>query len=223
MEASITHTRKESMVRSHLFLRRTMGILGIALPFTLLYVGMMFHTEPQASVSDYFHTNMQRVFVGVIVTFGLFLIAYTGYHRHDNLLGNFAGFCALGIVIFPTTPSCATRIEEIVGIIHLACAGLFFVSLMIFSVHFFRKGKGDPGQRKKHRNRIYLGCGILMGLSILLIATHKLLEFPAYEHSVFWLEAVALVAFGISWLIKGKFIIADVEDQEAVFAAGTQE
>ena len=200
-----------------------MGILGIALPFTLLYVGMMFHTEPQVSVSDYFHTNMQRVFVGVIVTFGLFLIAYTGYHRHDNLLGNFAGFCALGIVIFPTTPLDATRTEEIVGIIHLACAGLFFVSLMVFSVYFFRMGKGEPGQRKKHRNRIYMGCGILMGLSILLIVTHKWLGIPAHQNSVFWLEAVALVAFGISWLIKGKFILTDVGDQEAVFAGLIQE
>jgi hypothetical protein len=221
VDTTVEEIRKDSMVRSHLFLRRTMGVLGIVLPFTLLFVGKMFGTVPQASVSDYFHTNMQRAFVGVIVTFGLFLIAYTGYHRHDNLLGNFAGFCALGIIIFPTTPVDPSPIRETVGILHFVSAGLFFVSLIVFCVHFFRKGKGTPGPQKLRRNQIYLLTGILMGLSIILIVTHKWLGFPAHENSVFWLEAVALVAFGIAWLIKGKFMLADEGDEEAVFGTGT--
>ena len=29
---------------------------------------------------------------------------------------------------------------------------------------------------------------------------------------VYWLEAIAVVAFGISWLIKGEFILADGEN-----------
>jgi hypothetical protein len=207
------------MVRSHLFLRKTLGWLGIGLPFALLFGGIIFGTVPQNSISHYFHTNMGSVFVGVIVAYGLFLITYTGYHKYDNLLGNFAGFCALFIIIFPTTPQNATPLEKIHGALHFTAATFFFLSLIVFCVHFFRKTHKDkdPTPEKEKRNNWYLGCGIIMGLNLALIVTHKWLNFPSYEKSVFWLEAFALVAFGIAWLIKGKFILADSGDDEAVF------
>ena len=56
-----------------------------------------------------------------------------------------------------------------------------------------------------------------MSTCILLIITHVWLEFPKHEKAMFWLESVALVAFGAAWLIKGKFLLADAGDEEAVF------
>ncbi len=53
-----------------------------------------------------------------------------------------------------------------------------------------------------------------MSICILLIVIYSLLpnevasQVEAYD-PVFWLEAIAIVAFGISWLIKGETLLKD--------------
>ena len=51
-----------------------------------------------------------------------------------------------------------------------------------------------------------------MALCILLIAVNGLFIKPALNHlnPVYWLEATALLAFGISWSVKGQAILKDV-------------
>jgi hypothetical protein len=59
---------------------------------------------------------------------------------------------------------------------------------------------------------VYLVCGILIILSIILIAVVMFLPAAANIHRinpVFWLETIALFAFGISWLVKGEVVLKD--------------
>ena len=61
---------------------------------------------------------------------------------------------------------------------------------------------------------MYIACGGAIVLSIMLIVVVNLLPnaiaspIKAYK-PVFWLEAIAVVAFGISWLLKGEAILKD--------------
>ena len=105
---------------------------------------------------------------------------------------------------------------EIIGIMHKVFAGLFFVMLIYFALKLFRKKDPDqqPSAQKVHRNRIYLVCGITMIICLVLIAVNAALPKELHArlkpyHPEFWLESIAVIAFGISWLIKGGAILAD--------------
>ena len=62
------------------------------------------------------------------------------------------------------------------------------------------------------RNKVYVACGVTILVCIALIAAGKLTlgePFEARTRFVFWLESVAVVAFGVSWLTKAEFVFGD--------------
>jgi predicted RND superfamily exporter protein len=68
------------------------------------------------------------------------------------------------------------------------------------------------GKEKKRRNVIYRSCGIVMILAIGCITVYTIFfrrTFLAAINPVLILESVALVAFGISWLVKGHTLFKD--------------
>ena len=70
---------KNSLVFSYLEHRKTIGILGIALPFVLLLGALIiYQTGLQTSISSYYYTGMRDVLVGTLVAYGIFLFSYTG-------------------------------------------------------------------------------------------------------------------------------------------------
>ena len=70
----------------------------------------------------------------------------------------------------------------------------------VFALVLFRMtASGEDITPDKHwRNRVYVVCGLLIVASIIwaALAAYK-------EKSIFWPESVALVAFSVSWLVKG--------------------
>ena len=203
---------------SYLALRKTIGLLGISLPCVVsLGALVLFQTGLQSSLSGYYHTGMRDVFVGILCSIGVFLLSYKGYERYDNLAGNLGCVFAVGVAIFPTTPDgAATDNAQLIGNIHLAFAALLFLTLIYFSLVLFTKTdpRTSSSIRKGQRNKVYRVCGYTMGACILLIAIYSFLppnitSVLAEDKPVFWLEAVAIVAFGISWLTKGEAILKD--------------
>lgn len=70
---------------------------------------------------------------------------------------------------------------------------------------------------KRHRNRVYITCGIIMLGCILLISSYFIFELHQYLviynlKPIFWLETFALWAFGVSWLTKGQAILSDEKE-----------
>ena len=204
----------QSLIISYLSLRRTIGILGILLPFALaLGNTYIFGEGLQTSMSSYYHTRVGDLFVGVLFVIGLFLFSYKGYGFVDDIAGHLACVFAIGVAIFPTTPANPTSANaETIGAIHLAFAGLLFLTLAFFAIFLFTKSAPDRPvtSRKKRRNAIFRLCGIVIIICIVLTAVVNVVlpkdlasTIAQYNH-VFWLEAVAVVAFGISWLVKGK-------------------
>ena len=211
--------KENALVFSYLTLRKTIGLLGLALPVVLAVGGLLIFDPPglQRSISAYFYTNISQVFVGTLWAIGFFLLSYKGYGRADAIAGDLGCIFAVGMTLFPTRPEIVVSSKDVLfGQIHLAFAALFFLTLIFFSVFLFTKTDPSktPTREKLQRNRVYKACGYIMAICILLIAVYFRLpeadaSFLKSCHPVFWLETIAVVAFGISWLTKGEAILKD--------------
>jgi hypothetical protein len=202
----------ELSTRAH---RQLIGYLGLLLP-GLLYVlaGLRPTRDLPAwrllgSVSAYYYTGAGGVFVGVLFGLGLFLFTYQGYadSRADRALGRVAAFCALCLALFPTTAPEGVAPpdwwnERMISI-HNGAASLLFTTFSLFSLWLFRRSRIPKGRPlppgKRFRNRVYLICGIVMIVCILWAGSALVWPRP-----VFWPEAIALWAFAVSWLVKGR-------------------
>jgi hypothetical protein len=213
----------DQYVLSYLTIRKLIGICGMLLPIALILGSTLGGgcLEIKDSISHYYYTSMGDVLVGLLSATAIFLVTYKGYDN-DNLYTNLAGAFALCIAYLPTS-----NIEGGVCAIfdlpenpirenaHLASAALFFLVLAYISFFLFVKSKGEMTPWKKKRNLVYRACGIAMVLMIVLIAAYFWIFPESWQASlkpykpVFWLEAIALWAFGISWLVKGETILKD--------------
>jgi hypothetical protein len=208
-------------------MRRAIGILGIALPIILfawsvLLTGSHFLLD---SISSYYHTNLRDLFVGILCAVSFFLFAYHGYDRRDFVSFKIASFSALGVAFFPAfikSPinpyiHIAPNVSAATNVVHYSSAAVFFLTLAYVSAILFTKtepGKGRAGMtaRKRRRNDIYLGCGITILACILALLAVDLLpeSSPILKADpVFWIETLALFAFGTSWLVKGEVLLKD--------------
>ncbi len=207
--------KEREMVYSYLTLRKAIGILGIAMPFIVSLGAMLiFRTGLQSSISGYYHTGMRDVFVGILFSVGVFLLSYRGYSREDDLAGDLACLFAIGVALFPTTPE--GKPLDVIGYVHLGFAAAFFLTLTYFSLVLFTKTNPakPPTRRKLQRNMVYRVCGYTMLACIVLLMVYHML--PANTAAalerfspVFWLESLAILAFGFSWFTKGEAILKD--------------
>jgi len=214
------------LIISFLAIRRAIGFLGILLPAVLLLgtltIGRCTHV--QESVSHYYYTIMGDVLVGILCAVSLFLLCYKGYDLNDRVSSLLAGVFALGIAFFAASQNTDAQCSlfdlepnRVRIAIHFISATLFFITLSYISLFLFTKSSGLKTERKKTRNRLYRTCGVIMIAAIGLIALIKFIpsldSFLAPYKPVFWLEWIALAAFGTSWLVKGKFMLTDKEEQ----------
>jgi uncharacterized membrane protein len=183
----------------------------------------------KASISHYYYTGMGVVFVGVLFSFALILFTYKGHPKQagekglsDNALANIAAIFAIIVVLLPTSnDNCIDDnvhvfvSSTIIGKIHLLSAAIFFGVLAYMSACRFTKSssskeelKSESKKAKRARNNIYIICGIGMFLCMFIIFISFLIE-DVFHHELnlpyltFVMEAIALLLFGYSWLIKG--------------------
>lgn len=221
---------KELLLESHLRLRRIIGGLGIALPIVLLVWGCglaRWTWSLQDSISDYSALKTQVAFVGILFTIGWFLCAYKGHEVLDDVMGYIGGLFALGVAIFPNTEGSWQRF------VHFPCAVGLFLTLSFFSILLFTKTHNSPtgfqgafkgfhfraveykarlSAEKKKRNIVYIACGIIMLVCLLLVGLYMWLwqnTAISSHQPVFALETIMIWAFGISWLVKGETLLKD--------------
>lgn len=202
-------------VLSYLTLRKVIGFIGLLLPFVLVF-GKLFFEGPGLldSVSSYYHSvSMRDIFVGSLCAVGVFLLAYHGYDWVDDLVTGLAGFAAFGVALFPITEHAVLQKQDSLGLIHITSAALFFITLAMISLLLFTKSGKHKTKQKEIRNVIYIICGWIILLCLGLIGFVFLLipgtsTFYAIK-PIFWLEALAIVAFGVSWFVKGEAILKD--------------
>ncbi len=203
-------------------LRRSIGFIGIFFPAVLI-IGARFIGDCstiQDSISEYYYTIMGDIFVGILCAIAFFLIVYRGYDAHDNFATNLGGLFAVGIALFPTThaanPTCAFINPSLPGgvdVLHYISAALFFITLAYISFFLFTKSKGEITEMKAKRNAVYKAVGAIIVVCILAIfLLHQIESLSAIATRyklVFSLEWIALIAFGISWCVKGEVFMVD--------------
>lgn len=213
------------LVLAYLTLRRVVGALGVLLPPILFFGALLLSsTGLQESISHYYGTVMRDVLVGILFAIGVFLYSYVGYQPSDdrrrfepsdNIAGNLACFFAGGVALFPTTSDAGW-----VTTVHSVSAAGMFLTLSYFSLFLFTKTKKgiEPTPEKKTRNRWYRALGAIMLACIVLIPVYNTLldeTSIAAIKPIFWLESIALWAFGWSWAIKGDTLFKDAVKERA--------
>ncbi len=214
----------KSFIFSYLTMRKTIGILGLSLPFLLVGGGLLQSGLPViGSISGYYHSPMRDLYVGLLSVISLFLISYRGYQVIDDVTGNLSGFFALGLMLFPTWPYYmeSRRVGlflldgRVSDYLHHGFAALFFLSLAFTSIFLFTrsdKHKLAISRAKRRRNVVYVVCGLLMTLSIVGVIFYLvfLQASPLSRYKpVLLLESVGLCAFGVAWLLKGHSFLRD--------------
>ena len=197
---------------SYVDLRKFVGWLALSLPFVLPAGYVIFfsrHGFP-GSISGYYYTGMRNYLVGALCVLGVLLIGYYAYHDQlDFWITNLAGIFAVGVAFFPTEPAIATAHQKDIGHIHFVFAALLFTMLAVMALRFSKTDpNGTPTSQKSRRNVIYRICAGLIAASMLVAFVANFLPASIKQDvpTLFWFEAVAVVAFSVSWLVKGEAI-----------------
>lgn len=175
------------------------------------------------SVSHYYYTSVGELFTGAIGSVALFLFCYKGHPKRrgetwfsDNFMAKLAGAFAMGLVIFPVSSEECIRdnmrtflSSQNTSYIHFTSAALFFICLALMSIINFRRTSTIADFGKGANAKIYLWCGIIILACLVIIFVYDTFlygMFPMIDRirPVFILESITLMAFGFSWLMKGK-------------------
>jgi hypothetical protein len=209
-----TTSLQDTLVHSYLFLRRAIGLIGLALPPVLIVGNLLLGGGLLGSISTYYYSDLRNVYVGAMCAVGVFLLSYRGYEKRDDVIADVAAVAAIGVALFPTTPDGnPTRTDQVVGVLHLVFAAVFFLTLAYFCLVLFRKSSTpNPTGRKLQRNRVYLASGVTILVCLVLIAVISWFfdEATRSLHPALWLESIATLAFGLAWLTKGEAILGDL-------------
>jgi hypothetical protein len=223
----LNHAPKNPAVLSYYTMRRAVGIIALTLPFALAFGSILAsligpnNALPQPlferSISDYYYTPMRDYYVGALFAIGTFLACSRGYDRHDEITGYLAGAFAFVVALVPDVNPyhySHNRYNDSLGRIHLVAASLMFLVLAYICLVLFRKS--DPGRpltrRKRDRNQVYLVCGlvIITCMSMMIPLAYRPLHTLLWPTGIlFYCESVALVAFGVAWLVKGEVFLRD--------------
>lgn len=212
-------------------LRRLIGVLGIALPillFAFLWITAE-HTSTLESISHYYYTRANPIFIIVVSIMAIFLMVYKGREPIDFYISFVAGVFAILLLLFPTDNIAITCCDADAAYsvtyiqdntwrvrFHYIAAAIFLLSLNYMSLFVFTrsdKPKAERTKEKKQRNTIYKITGAIMFCALLVIMLGLLKVIPEdvyyQNHITFWMETIAIECFGIAWLVKGETIFTD--------------
>jgi hypothetical protein len=238
-------TVESQLLKDFMSLRRMVGWIGTLLPATLIAGNTVFTRSMPDSMSDYYYTHMRNVLIAALTALGIFLICYSGYDAWDRWLTNLAGFGLLGVAFCVPSPQSPVRlptVSQVIADVHFACATVALVALTFMALRFTRTystpaspgpgvmnwlraafgfppdGQGEPRTpAKRRRDRVYRVCGFTMFGTLALAGLANIVPSSA-QHGIpflFIFEALAVMAFGVSWLVKGQAMVvpAALRDQ----------
>jgi len=216
-------------LKNSVTLRRLIGVMVMLLPLILWFFLWVYsgHSKELDSISHYYFTRVDSIFIMVISLMAFFLIVYKGDQIIDFILSLISGLSALVLLLFPTSPIIEKCEDFNVAFtntfiidsplrenIHFAAAAIFIITLAVMSIFIFPrpdKFSSDGAVNVQSRNMLYRICGIGMLLAIAVIGLYAIglidKDFYNNQSLTFWMEVVALEFFGVSWLIKGETIL----------------
>ncbi|WP_019203537.1 hypothetical protein [Tsukamurella sp. 1534] len=192
----------ENSAMTYRRLRALIGWVGLSLPAVLLVAGVL-DGHVQQSLSAYYYTDVGPYFTGTVCVIGVFLLAYRfGDAAVENVVTTVAGLAALGVAFFHAAPPDPTPTESVLAAVHLTCAGVLFALLGAIAVFLF---PSDVPPSKAWQARLYRALGFTIWAAIVaMVALNALVpEFYRRTNLFFWLESVCVIAFAVSFVLKG--------------------
>lgn len=206
-------TQKTTPVFDYRALRLLVGCIALALPFIVNLIA----SSPLSSISASYYTEARDAFVGMLFFVGAFLWAYNGHSRKEAWASKIAALAAIVVALFPT--SCDLCKTDLKAVIHYSAAVTLFAMLQYFCFGPFRKDTKGQAGKKGLRSKIYFICGAIMlgcllsaGVTEMTLSTATLIAFKI----TYWAEAIALGAFGVAWIVAGKYLRPLVDPEEAL-------
>lgn len=207
---------------SYLLQRSLIGVLAVLLPPVLVLVNWGLGHGFQPSLSGYYYTPVRDVFIGTLCAIGIFLISYYGYDVADRLITDCAGLGALLVAFFPTTPGYPPSGRQvIIGDLHIGFACATFVLLAVMAFRFAKREPTPAGLTRWQRLRYAFGftgpgdsmrpwwATVVYRVSGCVILVCVILAWPlsTVTYSLLVLETIILLAFGLSWFLKGRKLL----------------
>ncbi len=217
------------------------GFIALSMPVVLGLGGVWLGNFRQA-LSEYYYEPiiLGDFFVGCLIAIGALLMAYRGWTPNVAKLATIAGLASLVVGFVPMfgwvtgcrelggDGQCLSLIAvyPMIGYwVHAGAAGILFSILSFFCLFVFTKVPLDesgirqqPTAAKRRRNAIYITSGIVIALCSIAIGLGDLIagDWWRERNLTFWMEAVILAAFGVSWLTQGRALtqLTDPRDRE---------
>lgn len=194
-------------------LRLMVGIIAFAMPFLVTLIAR----TPLASISASYYTDARDFFVGLLFVVGALMLAYNGHATQEAWASKIAAVCALIVALFPTSKACGA--SSLTSVVHFSAAVLLFIILAYFCFGPFRANTKGRGGKKGVRAKLYFACGCVMVICMLVGLVGKLVLSCATMEAwnvIYWVEAIALGAFGVAWIVAGKVIPMLVDEEDAL-------
>lgn len=200
------------MALSNTSVQKTIGVLGLIFPISLILVAIVRDFEFPHSLSSYYYTPGRPVFVFVLITIGVLLIAYRGPSRDpqkrifrnlDYLISTICGITAISLALIPTkvclTPTDCFESTTLFSsrIIHYGSATVLFVGEAYISRFLFSQNVSST------LSWIFKRIGDCLFLLIVLLIVLVVTKASKGTPLIFWLQAAMVWLFSFAWLLKG--------------------
>jgi hypothetical protein len=204
---------------SYLDLRKSIGLIGIAMPWVARVFAKFHGDAPMLmSISAYYHTDARGIFVGALFAAGLFLLFYRGEpdNLQDRILAIPWGLSAAFIGLVPMNPCGDEELAKMKDSpcvppghehLHAIPVVVFFAITIYMTLFRFPKTTEAITPAKRHRNKVYKICAYIMLACVAAIGYNAITDNQS-GIGIFFFEAIAIAAFSVSWLVKGRAMVA---------------
>lgn len=109
-DAAEQNEAAKPFIESYLWMRMAIGLIGVLLPVLLVLVDWWFvraRAPIRGSMSAYYHSSARDLFVGGLVSTGLFLLTYMSAKKrtYDYVLSTVGGLLVIVVAFLPTARS----------------------------------------------------------------------------------------------------------------------
>lgn len=203
--------------RSKLFeyttLRLLLGLIAFCLPFAVSLAS----STRLYSISGAYYSEAKYLLLVMLVLVGIFLFAYSGHSVEESLASKVASIAVILLIVLP--PDCTDCSTTITGQLHFIAGAVLFLILAYFCLVPFQKDTHGATGKRRRRSLIYRICGWTMLACIIgLFFANVFLSGTTINkyRLTYYGEAIALIAFGVAWIVSGK-VSRWVADEDELF------
>lgn len=202
----------------HRVIKLLIGVIAVSLAMFMQLVS----GEVLRSISESWHYPRSRDwFVGLLFSVSVLFLSFRGENRpgqrvNERALTVLASLCAALVAV---APCACDRPPGPLAAWHFPAAVCLFLILTYFCWRFRKTAMAKVSRYPEARRRGWVysvclaGMGVCLSMGAVYVLARKSIDamWPAY---VFWLEAIGLVSFGLSWLAASRTVPLITNPQE---------